>query len=118
MEKSKEATLELINRYEEILPLMHHFMQDGEVEYQYRNTNDEWQDAKTPSWDNNKHYRIKPKKVELWYEWITQKDNQYVVCVHSEFITEDLARKMFKGNETLEKTGRYFNPVTKEFGVE
>ena len=106
----------------EKIKVMQHFEDGGEVEYkEWCNSTSQWHLVETnePIWSWARcDYSIKPKKVELWYEWITQKDNQYVVCVHSEFITEDLARKMFKGNETLEKTGRYFNPVTKEFGVE
>ena len=73
----------------------------------------------TPLWDFIQfHYRIKPKKVELLYEW-WYKDGGGMYFA-DKLRTEKEAQCQYKTKNTFEygKTGRYFNPETKVFGVE
>ena len=97
----------------EKIKVMQHFEQGGEVDIRL---NAEWQPCIYPVWDWSRYsYRIKPKPVELLYEWwyISNIDGRIFTTTHLQ--SEKEANYNFD-TYVHGKTGRWFNPETKEFG--
>ena len=95
------------------IEVMQHFEGGGEIQYGLL-TNGDWFDTVCPLWDwHHADYRIKPKPVELLYEWWIENDN---VFVDTSLATEKYVEFHYGGYKGYGKTGRWFNPATKVFG--
>ena len=100
---------------------MQHFEDGGEVEYkEWCNSTSQWHLVETnePIWSWARcDYRIKPKPVELVFEWCYEIwGGPYI---DNKMRTEKAALEHYTIENTIpsyRKTGRYFNPETKEFG--
>ena len=101
----------------EQIEVMKHFENGGEVEFWSTDTKT-WIDAEPPRWNwGSCKYRKKPKPVELLYEhWYNLGGQLYV---DDRLRTNPEAQHYFLVKNTMEygKTGRWFNPKTKEFGT-
>ena len=101
---------------------MQHFEDGGDIELD--NGDDRWGDLDRdpdgdiePIWNwRTLTYRIKKKPVELLYEWWIEKNN-HVITVDT-LGTEKSVERYWSGHKSYGKTGRWFNPETKEFGYE
>lgn len=105
----------------EKIEVMKHYESGGDVEWAALEHPDEFKyhEGVEPVWNWQEYvYRIKPKPVELLYEWwyITQSGSN--MQFGSSIETEESAKIGYRDMKSYGKTGRYFNPETKEFGVE
>ena len=100
----------------EKIKVMQHFEQGGEVEFKRRINKFEnnWQENEHPYWDwATFDYRIKPKPVELLYEWWYQYPDKTTIVGVSLMTEKEALERLSK--DSYGKTGRAFNPETKEF---
>lgn len=67
----------------EMIKVMQHFENGGEIEFICKEDGDEWEDEKYPDWDwNDFDYRIKEQKQKVTIEkWLCKdrKDNYVVI---------------------------------------
>ena len=96
----------------EKIKVMQHFEQGGEVEFKRRINKFEnnWQENEHPYWDwATFDYRIKPKPVELLYEWWYKPPSVDYYTISQILRTEKDAQKNYP-NCLHGKTGRAFDP--------
>ena len=98
----------------EKIEVMQHFDNGGEIEFRYRSIiSANWigLEQQKPAWNwHDNDYRIKPKPVELLYEYWVVDGGLYTL-----YRTEVTIKLLIYPHG---KTGRYFNPETEEFGYE
>lgn len=100
----------------EMINTMKHYESGGEVEFKNKVRGGWFVDA-SPSWNWSTYdYRIKPKPVELLYEWWYTTPNSPRVFLGVSLYTKEEAESQFMRVDRYGKTGRWFNPETKEFG--
>lgn len=76
-----------------------------------------WADT-NPTWNWLRYnYRVKPKKVEMLYEWWYKMSIDPSFSISTYLKTESKAYDSYH-HGLYGKTGRYFNPETKEFGYD
>ena len=102
----------------EKIEVMKHYESGGNIDFRPTSKLDinKWEECLCPLWNwHSYEYRIKPKSVELLYEWwyISNIDGRIFTTTHLQ--SEKEANYNFN-TYVHGKTGRWFNPETKEFG--
>ena len=101
----------------EKIEVMQHFDNGGEIEFRYRSIiSANWigLEQQKPAWNwHDNDYRIKPKPVELLYEWWYISENTKLIVNQILLSETEILKRTFLEHG---KTGRFFNPETKEFG--
>ena len=102
----------------EKIEVMKHYENGGEVEMrEIAILSSDWRRAEYPHWNwVDFSYRIKPKPVELLYEWWYKPPSSETTFIHTTLCAESKASNKFLDTQ-YGKTGRYFNPETKKFGI-
>ncbi len=108
----------------EKIKVMQHFEDGGKIQKTSRNKDNwnDWEFVHAPAWSWNMWtYRIKPKPVELLYEFIYWQRKNNSFRTNDKWLTKDEIHS--RGYDNYLFTGRALNQdtheiETKEFGVE
>ncbi len=99
----------------EKISVMQHHDDDGEVEYESKGVGN-WGDISDPGWDWVMFsYRKKIRKI--LYEWVYETSSGLTIV--SDTMTREADVYQYIGGANVishKKTGRWYNPTTKEFG--